>query len=1235
MPFDIIRIRRDTFANWQSVNPQLALGEISYDLTNDQIRVGDGENLWLDLPVVGTSAVSDGDKGDIVVASNGTSWTLDPALLATINNKLDQGPLDGGTSSTPDQLMQIRRGTTVSWSGVILDAGEIGYDSEVNEIRIGDGVSTWENLDPIGFFKVQNINLQQLGDVDYLDPLLSGHVLTYDTSGNWLNKPIPAPVLDINALTDVTINTPQNTQILQYNGTQWVNAVMPNTGGVTSGLKNQINVINPETDWRISDGVVEPIAGSVVQEYIDSRLGQPYWFATLDSTGHIPQWQMENVVVGQNNLDLDFPTNPQDAATKNYTDQTIGLAITANVTDELDQANGIAVLNANRRIEPIRLGSGTPDSTNFLRGDGTWTVVTGGTNDHGSLSGLNDNDHPQYLLVTDAATTYAPLNHSHSISDVTGLQSALNLKQNISPVLTGLATTTVNSADRLIYSTDANTFTTTTLTATARTLLDDTNIVAMQSTLGLGGVAGSSPVVLSDADLTQYPNAQSLGGLGTGLLKNTQNAGLGSGSLSVATAADLPSHTHNLSQITNSGASVGNVPVWTGSAWSPQAPPSGVTDHGALTGLDDDDHTQYFNITRGDARYSQTGHTHVLANITDAGTMAAQNANNVAITGGSVQNVNLVTGTFTSPLGETVMKKVFNNTLAPIQKGQVVYITGSQGDNLTVALADADQEVTAATTIGVAAEQINVNVSGYIITQGPLTELSGINTPTYTNGAALWLSSTPGAFTTTRPTQPAHGVFIGWVISTSPGSAGRIYVKITNGQELNEIHDVLISSPQGVNDVLAWDGNLWKNKTLANAGIASTIPNYVISNSDNAGSLTNYQALGDLTTGILKNTVDVFNNGTLSIATGSDLPSHTHDAANITSGLLSISRIPTGTTNLTVCIGDDLRLSNPRTPLSHTHPQSEITGLETALNNKAPLVHSHAIADVSGLSTALDSKLDDSQATATGLSILGAATKADVRTFLDLGALATLSSVGTNQIDNSAVTNDKVATGISGTKLSDATVGIAKLNASGTANNTTFLRGDGAWAVPAGGGGGAPTDATYIVQTANGTLSSEFALAVLDTGLLKVTNGTGVLTTAVAGDLPAHTHAISDITNLSTTLDDKENKNLTIVPIVDGQLLSNTYTLALSDAGKMIEMRTTVTGALLNIPSETSINFPIGTQITVLRTVAGTASVIISPGLGVTVVSRGNALKLNAQWAACTLIKRGSNSWVAIGDLSI
>lgn len=60
-----------------------------------------------------------------------------------------------------------------------------------------------------------------------------------------------------------------------------------------------------------------------------------------------------------------------------------------------------------------------------------------------------------------------------------------------------------------------------------------------------------------------------------------------------------------------------------------------------------------------------------------------------------------------------------------------------------------------------------------------------------------------------------------------------------------------------------------------------------------------------------------------------------------------------------------------------------------------------------------------------------------------------------------------------------------------------------------GGGGGAPTDATYITQTTNASLSAEQALSVLATGVMHVTTSTGVisssavsLATEVTGNLP-------------------------------------------------------------------------------------------------------------------------------------
>jgi hypothetical protein len=64
----------------------------------------------------------------------------------------------------------------------------------------------------------------------------------------------------------------------------------------------------------------------------------------------------------------------------------------------------------------------------------------------------------------------------------------------------------------------------------------------------------------------------------------------------------------------------GQIPTYNAAEkrWEPKAPSggAGVTDHGALTGLADDDHSQYHNNARGDARYSQLGHAHAISDVT-------------------------------------------------------------------------------------------------------------------------------------------------------------------------------------------------------------------------------------------------------------------------------------------------------------------------------------------------------------------------------------------------------------------------------------------------------------------------------------------------------------------------------------------------------------------------------------------------------------------------------------------
>jgi len=92
-----------------------------------------------------------------------------------------------------------------------------------------------------------------------------------------------------------------------------------------------------------------------------------------------------------------------------------------------------------------------------------------------------------------------------------------------------------------------------------------------------------------------------------------------------------------------------------------------------------------------------------------------------------------------------------------------------------------------------------------------------------------------------------------------------------------------------------------------------------------------------------------------------------------------------------------------------------------------------------------------------------------------------------------------------------------------------------------------------------------------------------------------------------------------------------TYTLALADDGKLVEMNN-ASANTLTVPPNSSVAFPVGSQILVLQTGAGQTT--LAAGAGVTVNSKDGNLKLSAQWCAATLIKRATDVWVVVGDLS-
>ena len=169
-------------------------------------------------------------------------------------------------------------------------------------------------------------------------------------------------------------------------------------------------------------------------------------------------------------------------------------------------------------------------------------------------------------------------------------------------------------------------------------------------------------------------------------------------------------------------------------------------------------------------------------------------------------------GNVTQQIGQELPILVKHADNTGLIEGKVVYTVGSDGTNMTVRYASNVDDLTSSTTFGVMTESASGGAKAFCTTFGLVR---GLNTLSLTEGAPIWLG-TNGDITTTKPVQPEHLVYIG-VCVRSHATQGVIFVKIQNGYELNELHDVQPYNPLTLanNSLLVWNSTtkLWEAQT--------------------------------------------------------------------------------------------------------------------------------------------------------------------------------------------------------------------------------------------------------------------------------------------------------------------------------------------------------------------------------------------------------------------------------------
>jgi len=155
---------------------------------------------------------------------------------------------------------------------------------------------------------------------------------------------------------------------------------------------------------------------------------------------------------------------------------------------------------------------------------------------------------------------------------------------------------------------------------------------------------------------------------------------------------------------------------------------------------------------------------------------------------------------------------VKNNSGTTLTKGTVVYTSGADGTNILVDKAQATSDQLSAQTLGFLETTLTANQSGYVVTNGLIT---GINTSSASAGDPVWLSPTSAGSVVfglaNKPQAPNHLVYLG-VVTRSNANNGEIFVHISNGWELDELHNVKITNPQN-NDTLVYSSasSVWTN----------------------------------------------------------------------------------------------------------------------------------------------------------------------------------------------------------------------------------------------------------------------------------------------------------------------------------------------------------------------------------------------------------------------------------------
>lgn len=478
-----------------------------------------------------------------------------------------------------------------------------------------------------------------------------------------------------------------------------------------------------------------------------------------------------------------------------------------------------------------------------------------------------------------------------------------------------------------------------------------------------------------------------------------------------------------------------------------------------------------------------------------------------------------------------------------------------------------------------------------------------------------------------------------------------------------------VTLPSGtVTSGMIADGAIVDADINASAAIADTKLATISTASKVANSATTATATNTNSAIVARDSSGNFAAGTITAAlsgnatTATTLATARNIAGQSFDGSANISIAPTDLTGVTSTASEINILDGATLSTTELNYVDGVTSsIQTQLDNKAPLA-SPALTGVPTAPTAAantnTTQIATTEYVQTEIADLIASAPGALDTLDELASAlgddANFATTVTNSIATKAPLASPTFTGTvtiptgasitlptvsNGANYAGSTSGSTKLQASATASGTITLPAVTGTVVTTGDTG---TVTSTMIE--NGTIvnadinsSAAIALSKLASGTsaqVIVANSSGVPTYAtLSGDVTVSDTGVTAIGSgviVNAEISSSAAIDLTKLADISTSAQTASYTLVLADKTKIVEM-SVASANNLTVPPNSSVAFPVGSQINILQTGAGQTTVVA--GSGVT-VNATPGLKLRAQWSYATLIKRATDTWVLVGDIS-